>query len=65
MTVEGVRAARAARRLAEKHGVDMPITETVCEILDGTLSVADAAERLMGRAKKHESEKGWLEEGRE
>ena len=65
MTVEGVRAARAARRLAEKYGVDMPITETVCEILDGTLSVADAAERLMGRAKKHESEKGWLEEGRE
>lgn len=65
MTVEGVRAARAARRLAEKYGVDMPITETVCEILDGTLSVADAAEILMGRAKKHESEKGWLEEGRE
>lgn len=63
MTVEGIRATLAAHKLAEKYGVEMPITETVYKILKGGLNVKDAAECLMGRAKKHETERSWLSSG--
>lgn len=60
MTVEGVKAAKSACALAEKYGVEMPITETVQNIINGTVKACDATEKLMGREKRHESEKAWL-----
>ncbi len=46
---EGVRTARSARRLARRHGVEMPIVEEVCRLLDDETSPADAVRRLMLR----------------
>ncbi len=51
---EGVPTAREVARRAAKLGVDMPITATVCEVLDGELSPAGAVERLMSRDPKTE-----------
>lgn len=49
MVVEGISTARAARTLAERLPVRMPITETVCAILDGALPPREAAAQLMTR----------------
>jgi glycerol-3-phosphate dehydrogenase (NAD(P)+) len=46
---EGVRTARTARLLAERHGVEMPIVEEVCRLLDDETSPAEAVRRLMLR----------------
>ncbi|MCZ6463450.1 MAG: glycerol-3-phosphate dehydrogenase, partial [Proteobacteria bacterium] len=46
---EGVRTTRAACRLAERVGSELPIADTVRQILDGELSPADAATALMTR----------------
>ncbi|MEW5782506.1 MAG: NAD(P)H-dependent glycerol-3-phosphate dehydrogenase [Pseudomonadota bacterium] len=51
---EGVHTAHEVARRAAAIGVEMPITATVCEVLDGRLSPADAVERLMNRDPKHE-----------
>lgn len=61
MTVEGIRATYSAYELAKKHGVEMPIVETIYGVLNGKLDVKNAAAALMGREKKHETEKDWLE----
>ena len=53
---EGVRTARAAVALAERHGVEMPIAESVHAVLAGDLSPADAADRLMRRQLRPENE---------
>lgn len=47
--VEGAFAATVAARLAEGRGVDMPITEAVAAIIDGTLDIPAAIEALMTR----------------
>ena len=52
--VEGMNALPAARRLAKKYKVDMPIVESVGAILDGTLAARDALAALMGRDLKAE-----------
>jgi glycerol-3-phosphate dehydrogenase (NAD(P)+) len=52
--VEGVRAAPETMRLAQKHGVDMPITQTVCGVLDGKVSPADAVRLLAKRPARAE-----------
>ena len=44
----------AARRLAKKYKVEMPIVENVGAILDGTLAARDALAALMGRNLKAE-----------
>jgi glycerol-3-phosphate dehydrogenase (NAD(P)+) len=49
---EGVDAARAARALAHEHGIEMPITEAVASVLDGTTPVRDAVEGLLKREPK-------------
>ncbi|MFI4926031.1 MAG: NAD(P)H-dependent glycerol-3-phosphate dehydrogenase, partial [Vicinamibacteria bacterium] len=49
---EGVDAARAARGLARKHGIEMPISEAVARVLDGALPVRDAVEGLLKREPK-------------
>jgi len=61
MTVEGVRATYSAYELSKKYGVEMPIVETIYNVLTGKLPVNEAAAHLMGREKKHETEKDWLD----
>ncbi|MCL2296840.1 MAG: NAD(P)-dependent glycerol-3-phosphate dehydrogenase [Proteobacteria bacterium] len=51
---EGVPAAHAVARLAQRHAIEMPIATTVSQILDGTLAVEAAVRALLGRAPKKE-----------
>ncbi len=46
---EGVSTARAARALAARHGVEMPITEAVCGVLFEGVAAAEAVQRLLAR----------------
>jgi glycerol-3-phosphate dehydrogenase (NAD(P)+) len=46
---EGVMTAREVLRRATELGVDMPITEAICAVLDGRIQAAETVERLMGR----------------
>lgn len=55
MVVEGVNTARAARLLAEKYGVPMPIIEGVNEVLFGGKSAKEAVTELMLRDKRIEN----------
>lgn len=52
---EGVGTAREARRLAHAHGVDMPITEAVCRLLDGEIGALEVADALLRRDPKAET----------
>ncbi|MGN0983669.1 MAG: NAD(P)H-dependent glycerol-3-phosphate dehydrogenase [Gemmiger sp.] len=52
--VEGINALPAARKLAKRCGVEMPIVESVGLILDGKLQARDALATLMGRDLKKE-----------
>ncbi|MFN4206468.1 MAG: NAD(P)H-dependent glycerol-3-phosphate dehydrogenase [Agrobacterium albertimagni] len=47
--VEGAFAAAVAARLAEGHGIEMPITEAVAAIIDGRLDIPTAITQLMSR----------------
>ena len=60
MTVEGYHATKTAVLLAEKFGVEMPITEECYAILYEGASVQTSLERLMKRPKCDESEDMWL-----
>jgi glycerol-3-phosphate dehydrogenase (NAD(P)+) len=51
---EGVPTTHEVAQRAKTLGVDMPITATVCDVLDGKLSAPGAVERLMNRDPKHE-----------
>jgi glycerol-3-phosphate dehydrogenase (NAD(P)+) len=53
-TVEGVATARAACRLAEARGVEMPIAAAVADVLDGGLTLAQAMEALLSRPLREE-----------
>jgi glycerol-3-phosphate dehydrogenase (NAD(P)+) len=52
---EGVRSAHAVRKRARAAGVEMPITEAVCDVLDGLLSPEQALDRLLAREPKPEA----------
>ncbi|HEX4884037.1 MAG TPA: NAD(P)H-dependent glycerol-3-phosphate dehydrogenase [Casimicrobiaceae bacterium] len=52
---EGVGAARAVRRLAAEHGVDMPICEAVDRTLHEGLPVRDAVAGLLRREPRSET----------
>jgi len=54
MVAEGVRTAPAVRALARRHGVEMPIVEEVCAILEGVRTPSDAVRALMLRDPKAE-----------
>ena len=54
MVVEGVYSAKAARILAMKYQVEMPIVEQINEVLFEGKSAADAVNDLMLRDKKIE-----------
>jgi glycerol-3-phosphate dehydrogenase (NAD(P)+) len=46
---EGVTTTHEVARRAAELGVEMPITEAICAVLDGRLKPADVVDRLMGR----------------
>ena len=46
---EGVYSARTVSQRARSLGVDMPITQSVVDVLDGTISAKNAVAQLMGR----------------
>lgn len=56
MAVEGVKTTRAACSLAEKKGIEMPITKQVFEVLFQGKSPHQGVAELMLRGKKHEME---------
>jgi glycerol-3-phosphate dehydrogenase (NAD(P)+) len=56
MVVEGIRATQAALTLAQEHGVEMPITKALHEVLFLGKQPHDAVEELMGRERGHEME---------
>jgi glycerol-3-phosphate dehydrogenase (NAD(P)+) len=51
---EGVKTTRATLALAERHGVDVPITHQVFRILEGEVSPLEAIRALMERSLKDE-----------
>ena len=54
MVVEGINALPAAISLAKKHGVEMPIVETVDAVVSGRVNVSSAISALMSRELKPE-----------
>ncbi|WP_102274742.1 NAD(P)H-dependent glycerol-3-phosphate dehydrogenase [Cytobacillus massiliigabonensis] len=56
MVVEGVRTTKAAKQLAEKYEVNMPIADALYDVLFNNISTKDAVDRLMARGKKDEME---------
>ena len=51
---EGIWNAKAARDLAREHGIEMPITEEVCAIVENGKDPRQALKDLMGRDPKAE-----------
>ncbi|MBQ9593630.1 MAG: hypothetical protein IJR36_07130 [Lachnospiraceae bacterium] len=54
MVVEGIHALAAARTLADRYQVEMPIVEEVDRIIHHGISAQEAVATLMGRALKSE-----------
>jgi len=54
MVVEGVYSAKAAKKLGEKYGIAMPITEEICKVLFEDKPAKEAVNDLMIREKKSE-----------
>jgi glycerol-3-phosphate dehydrogenase (NAD(P)+) len=54
MVAEGVWTARAASELARRHGIEMPITDAVCRIIDDRIDPRAALIELMVRNLKAE-----------
>ncbi|MGZ2255667.1 NAD(P)H-dependent glycerol-3-phosphate dehydrogenase [Roseobacter sp. A03A-229] len=54
VTVEGAATARAAARLAEREGLDLPITSAVAGLVEKRLDVAQAMDALLSRSLKEE-----------
>ena len=52
---EGVYSAREAAARAIALKVDMPITQAVCDVIDGKVSARDVLERLLSREPKPEA----------
>jgi glycerol-3-phosphate dehydrogenase (NAD(P)+) len=51
---EGVHAAAAALSLAQRHQVQVPITEAVTQVLQGKLTPQSAIEQLLSRPPRNE-----------
>ncbi|HEY5637619.1 MAG TPA: NAD(P)H-dependent glycerol-3-phosphate dehydrogenase [Burkholderiales bacterium] len=52
---EGVRSAAETLRLATRHGVDMPVTAAVVDVLEGRQAPQAAAEALLARDARREA----------
>ena len=55
MVVEGLSTAEAATALAEKLNVEMPITQCIYHMIQGSVSAQEAVDLLMGRERKKEN----------
>ncbi|MQS39441.1 NAD(P)H-dependent glycerol-3-phosphate dehydrogenase [Streptomyces katsurahamanus] len=53
-TAEGVESSQSILELARRHGVEMPITEVVVAVVNGTATATEAAGLLMTRTPKPE-----------
>lgn len=51
---EGVRCARGVLSIAQSHGIEMPITEAVCNVLFNNVAPRDAVSALLRRDAKAE-----------
>jgi glycerol-3-phosphate dehydrogenase (NAD(P)+) len=51
---EGVATAAALVARAARLGVEMPVCAAVASVLDGSHTVADAVQRLLGRGQRDE-----------
>lgn len=60
MTVEGCVATKTAHQLAEKYGVEMPITNELYNVLYNGKDTKVALSELMGRPSRHENEQIWI-----
>lgn len=56
MVVEGMFTTEAAYDLAKREQVEMPITEQLYNVINGTTAAKDTVDLLMGREKKHEQD---------
>ncbi len=56
MVVEGMYTTEAAWQLAQKCGVEMPITEQIFNVINGKIDARTAVTALMTRSKKKEME---------
>ncbi|MFA8385969.1 MAG: NAD(P)H-dependent glycerol-3-phosphate dehydrogenase [Pelagibaca sp.] len=54
ITVEGAATASAMSAIARQRGLDLPITETVTRLVEGSTTIKDAIETLMTRPLKEE-----------
>ncbi len=54
MVVEGITTTRAAYQLAQKMKVEMPITQQIYQVLQGTITPEEAVNTLMTRQRKAE-----------
>jgi len=52
--VESIQTADEVMRLADRHGLDLPITENVRDVLHGDITPAEGLARLMAREQKAE-----------
>ncbi len=57
MVVEGVKTAKAVKKLSEKYNVEMPISETAYDVLFNNMPVRECALALMKREMRSETEK--------
>jgi glycerol-3-phosphate dehydrogenase (NAD(P)+) len=53
--VEGKRNAELVLKLAEHHGIEMPICDTVWQIMHGKFTAKEAIDRLLARSARTES----------
>jgi glycerol-3-phosphate dehydrogenase (NAD(P)+) len=56
---EGVYTAQAARRLGHEHGIALPLTEAICQVLFEDVPAPRALEQLMTRPEKAEEDWGY------
>ena len=63
MVAEGVKTTQAVHRLAQRLGVDMPVTGTMYSVLSEGFAPREAVQALMGRQLKEEELEG-VERGR-
>ena len=60
MVVEGVRTCRAAKELADRVGVEMPIINEAYDVLFNNAPLSEVIPKLMGRTTKNETENEFL-----
>jgi glycerol-3-phosphate dehydrogenase (NAD(P)+) len=53
-TFEGVATARATWDLAQQRKIDMPLTQIVTAVLEGSLTISKAVDALLSRPLKSE-----------